>query len=342
MDKIPILALLSLLVMSLPNTAFAYTAYRLKKESTLQPNLAVVLENGTATSTEISVNGTTANVTVSCVHTLTPIVNPNFTDGSGTDAYNWTESPSTNVAVERNSTDENMRFYIQASSVVEEATCYQDFNYSGTTASADLTFNYTVDTWQLPAPDSATMKVQLRLPNTTVFDVWTHSPTGTESWTWVSVNVTDYFDQMGTYRLILYLYIDTAAQAALYSFRWDDSGIKIETKGMKYDYVLKEVSDESYDQNIRLDLYDNSNIGRLSNCTIWFYNSTTTSVQIEIISGSISKSTGNWYSLPASEERPIALFSEESSSGSSVLYMKLEAVKGNSIIYTCLIRVTVN
>jgi len=46
---------------------------------------------------------------------------------------------------------------------------------------------------------------------------------------------------MGTYRLILYLYIDTAAQAALYSFRWDDAGINIETKGMEYDHVLKAV-----------------------------------------------------------------------------------------------------
>jgi len=328
--------------MSLPNTAFAYTTYRLKNESTIQPNLAVVLGNGTATSTEISVNGTIANFTVSCVHALTPILNQNFTDGSGTDAYNWTESPSTNIAVEWNSTNENRLFYIEASSVVEEATCYQDFNYSGTTASADLTFNYTVDTWQLPAPDSATMKVQLRLPNTTVFDVWTHSPTGTESWTWVSVNVADYLDQMGTYRLILYLYVDTAAQAALYSFCWDDVGVKIETKGMEYDYVLQAVSEESSDQNIRLDLYGNSNIGRLSNCTIWFYNATTSSVQIQIIDGSISKSTGDWYSLPASGERRIALFSEESSSGSSVLYMRLEAVKGNSIIYTCLIKVTVD
>ena len=342
MDKIPILALLSLLMVSLPNTAFAYTTYRLKKEGTIQPNLAVVLENGTAASTEISVNGTTANVTVSCVHMLAPIVNPNFTDGSGTDAYNWTETPSTNIAVEWDSTSENTRFYIQAANVIEEATCYQDFNYSGTTASADLTFNYTVDSWENPPPDTATMKVQLRHPNATVLDVWPHTPTGTESWTWVSVNVTDYFDQMGAYRLILYLYVDTPEAAKLYSLRWDDVGIKIETKGMEYDYVLKAVSDESYDQNIRLDLYDNSNIGRLSNCTIWFYNATTSSVQIQIIDGSISRSTGDWYSLPASEERRIALFAEESSSGSSALYMRLEAVKGNSIIYTCLIKVTVD
>jgi len=342
LDKVPILALSFLLLLFSANRAQAYTGYTLRKESTIQPNLAVVLENGTATSTEISVNGTTANVTVSCVHTLIPIVNPNFTDGSGTDAYNWTENSSTNIAVEWNSTDENMRFHIQAAEVVEEATCYQDFNYSGTTTSANLSFQYAVDSWQTPPPDTATLKAQLRLPNTTVFDVWTHSPSGTESWAWVSVNVTDYLDQIGTYRLILYLYVDTPAQAALYSFRWDDAGIEIETKGMEYDYVLQAVSEESSDQNIRLDLYGNSNIGRLSNCTIWFCDATTSSVQIEITDGSISKSTGDWYSLPASGERRIALFSEESSSGSSVLYMRLEAVKGNSIIYTCLIKVTVN
>ena len=336
-----VFALLFLLLAFSPNRLYALTAYTIKNQGTIKPSLAVVLENGTATTTEIGVNGTTANVTVSCVHTLTPIVNPNFTDGSSTDAYNWTESPSTSIAVEWDSTDENLRFYIQAANVVEEATSYQDFNYSGATTSADLTFNYTVDSWQTPPPDTATLKVQLRLPNSTVFDVWTHSLTGTESWTWVSVNITDYIDQKGAYRLILYLYVDTPNEAKLYSFRWDDVGIKIETKGMGYDYVLEAVSQKSYDQNIRLILYDNSSISRLSNCTIWFYNTTTTSVQVKIIDGSIITSTGDWYSLPASEERRIALFSEESASGTSVLYIRLEAVKGNSIVYTCLIKLTV-
>jgi len=338
--KLVFLLLLLLLVFS-PTRVSAYTRFALNKQGTLIPSLAVVLENGTTATTDISVNGTTANATVRCVHTLSSIVNPNFTEGVGTDAYNWTETPSTNIAVDWDTADKNMRFYVEAAKVIEEATCHQDFNYSGTTATAGLTFNYTVDGWDNPPPDSVTLKVQLRVPNTTVFDVWTYSPNGTQGWTWVSLNVTNYLDQKGTYRLFLYLYIDTPSTTKLYSFRWDDVGVKIDTKGMEYDYVLNVVSQKTNDQNMSLTLYDSTNLDRLKNCTIWFYN-TTTSVQIQILDGSITMSAGSWYRLPVSADRRIALYVEESNSGTSVLYLSLDAVTENSIIYSHPIKITIN
>ena len=335
---------LALILLSLalsPIRVYSLKGYSLKSVCTIIPDIAVILEGGTAGTSEIGINGTTSNATVSCVYILTPIVNPNFTDGSGTDAYDWTENSSTNIAVEWDSTDKNMRFYIEAAKVVEEATCYQDFNYSGTTTSANLTFNYTVDFWGTPLPDNASLKVQLKLPNMTVFDVWTHSPTGTEALTWVSVNITDYMNQMGTYRLLLYFYVDTPSATKLYSFRWDDVGINIETKGLEHDYVLKAVSQKSYNQTIRLSLYNYNNTGRLKNCTIWFRD-TTTSIQIKITDGTIVTSTGDWYDSPASSERYLVVYAEESLSGTSILSIRLEATEGNSIIYTCLIKLTIN
>jgi hypothetical protein len=248
--------------------------------------------------------------------------------------------PAKNFTVDWNSTSKNVRFYIEASNVTETITLFQDFNYSSIANSAELFFNYTVDTWGTPSPDNVTMKIQLKLSNSTVFDVWTNNPTGNTSWTFTNVNVTDYINQMGTYRIILYIYIDTPSSAELFSFMWDDVGIKIE-QNLEYDYILQAVSQKDYNQNIRLILYDNTNIGRLKNFTAWFYNSTTTSTQIKITDGSIISSTGNWFNLTAFGNNSIAVFAEESNPGTSLLYLKLEAVENNSIIYSCLIKLEV-
>jgi len=125
------------------------------------------------------------------------------------------------------------------------------------------------------------------------------------------------------------------------SFKIDAALLHVWTDGATYDYVLAVVSKKSYDQNIRLVLYGSSNIGRLDNLTVWFRDGAT-SVQIQIIGGSIVSSSGNWYSLPASSQRYIVVYADASTAGTSTLYIRLEAVRGSSIIYTCLIRLTVN
>ncbi len=125
------------------------------------------------------------------------------------------------------------------------------------------------------------------------------------------------------------------------SFKIDASLLHIWSDGSSYDYILAVASEKSYDQNIRLFLYSSSNIGRLSNCTVWLRD-TTTSVQIKIIDGTIVSSIGDWYSLPASSKRYIVVYAKASSSGTSTLFIRLEAVKGGSIIYTCLVKLIVN
>ncbi len=108
-----------------------------------------------------------------------------------------------------------------------------------------------------------------------------------------------------------------------------------------YDYILNVTSQKAYDQNISLNLYNYSNIDRLSNCTIWFRDGTT-SVQINITNGLVVQDIGSWYLLPAGETRYIVVHVEESASGTSVLFIELEAVKASSIVYTCLIELKVN
>jgi len=122
--------------------------------------------------------------------------------------------------------------------------------------------------------------------------------------------------------------------------RWDIDVTLLHVWTHTYDYILNVTSQKTYDQNITLNLYNYSNIDRLSNCTIWFRDGTT-SVQINITNGIVIQDVGPWYLLPASETRYIVVYVEESASGTSVLFIRLEAVKASSIVYTCLIRLTV-
>ena len=108
-----------------------------------------------------------------------------------------------------------------------------------------------------------------------------------------------------------------------------------------YDYILSVTSQKTYDQNIRLSLYNSNDVNRLSNCTIWFRDGTT-SIQTNVTNGVVVQDLGPWYLLPASGTRYIVVYAEESAAGTSVLYIELEAVEASSIVYTCLIELTVN
>ena len=107
-----------------------------------------------------------------------------------------------------------------------------------------------------------------------------------------------------------------------------------------YDYILSASSQKTYDQNITLTLNNYNNINRLNNCTVWFHDGTQ-SVQIKIINGVVTQSSGQNYLLPASSSRYIAVYVEQNSVGTSTLYLRLEAKTQNSIVYTCSIELRV-
>ena len=102
-----------------------------------------------------------------------------------------------------------------------------------------------------------------------------------------------------------------------------------------YDYVLKVVNNASDPWKIRLKAYSQSNIGRLSNCTICFQNASDgTSGQVYIVNGNYTQQTGPWYDLPASPaERYIAVTLQANNSDVSYINVYLEILIPDKTTY---------
>jgi hypothetical protein len=102
-----------------------------------------------------------------------------------------------------------------------------------------------------------------------------------------------------------------------------------------YNYVLKVVNNVSDSWKIRLKAYSQSNIERLSNCTIYLHNvSDGFSGQVYIVSGSYTQQTGSWYDLPASPaERYIAVALQASNSEVSYINVYLEILIPDKTTY---------
>jgi hypothetical protein len=79
---------------------------------------------------------------------------------------------------------------------------------------------------------------------------------------------------------------------------------------------------------IRLSAYGQSNIGRLTNCSIYIYDGSNSS-QIVISSGGYSQQTGPWYDLTASDTEYIWMHVEASSTDTSYIYVYLEILVPN-------------
>jgi hypothetical protein len=121
---------------------------------------------------------------------------------------------------------------------------------------------------------------------------------------------------------------------------WNIDATILDCWSNNYDYILSATSQKTYDQNITLTLNHYSNINRLTNCTLWFHDGIQ-SVQIRIIDGVVTQSSGQNYLLPATSSRYIAVYVEQSSLGTSTLSLRLEAKTQNSIVYACLIELRV-
>jgi|GEM_PF-4593451 len=104
-----------------------------------------------------------------------------------------------------------------------------------------------------------------------------------------------------------------------------------------FDYILKIANQASDNWNIRLIAYDQTNIGRLSNCTIYFYNGGGVSRQISIHSGTCVQQFGNWYDLAGSSIVYIAMTVSADGSGASYVYSYLEVLIPNTTTYNLMI-----
>jgi hypothetical protein len=110
-----------------------------------------------------------------------------------------------------------------------------------------------------------------------------------------------------------------------------------EESGQTFDYVLKAVNQYSNNWNIRLKAYDPSDIGRLSNCTIYFYNGGGFSRQIYILNGAYSQQSGNWYDLNGLSTVYIAMTVSATATGTSLVYAYLEILVLGSSTYNIMV-----
>jgi hypothetical protein len=93
-----------------------------------------------------------------------------------------------------------------------------------------------------------------------------------------------------------------------------------------YDHVLEVVNQVTDLWKIRLRAYDQTNIGRLLNCTIYFHNGAGISRQIYIYDGTYSQQFGNWYDLTGVSTVYIAMTVSVTSTGTSYAYAYLEVL----------------
>jgi len=91
-----------------------------------------------------------------------------------------------------------------------------------------------------------------------------------------------------------------------------------------YDYVLEVNNTVAVAWDIRLKAYDETNIYRLQNCTIYFHNGGGTSHQIYILNGAYNQQFGDWYALAAYSSDYIAITVSATSTGTSYVYVYLE------------------
>ncbi len=100
-----------------------------------------------------------------------------------------------------------------------------------------------------------------------------------------------------------------------------------------FNYVLNMTENHDSNWKVRLNAYDQSNIARLNNCSIYIYDGSN-STQIVILDGAYENQTGPWFDLAALDTEYIWMHVETSSAGISYVYADLEIRVPTATIYT--------
>ncbi|MEM2092268.1 MAG: hypothetical protein QXR59_03150, partial [Candidatus Bathyarchaeia archaeon] len=128
----------------------------------------------------------------------------------------------------------------------------------------------------------------------------------------------------------------TAVKDSTSPFQQEINKIEICFCAFKYDYVLQVSNQASNDWKIRLRAYGQTDITRLSNCTIYFHTLNGASNQIVIINGEYSQQQGDWYDLTGLSTVYIAMAVSTLNSGTSRIYTYLEVNVPNTTVYNLL------
>lgn len=107
--------------------------------------------------------------------------------------------------------------------------------------------------------------------------------------------------------------------------------VSLEEEG-DFNYVLNFTERDSSNWMVRLSAYDQSNMSRLANCSIYIYDEAN-STQIVILNGTYTNQTGPWYNLTASNTEYVWVHVEVSEPGTSYIYAYLEILVPNTTVY---------
>lgn len=110
-----------------------------------------------------------------------------------------------------------------------------------------------------------------------------------------------------------------------------------EQRGQTFDYVLKVVNQVADNWNVRLRTYNQTNISRLFNCTIYFHDGGGVSRQIYIYNGTNSQQFGNWYDLNGLSAVYIAMTVSAMDTGTSYVYAYLEVLVPATSTYNLMV-----
>ena len=99
-----------------------------------------------------------------------------------------------------------------------------------------------------------------------------------------------------------------------------------------FNYVLRLTENNGSNWKVRLNIYSQSNMSRLKNCSIYIYDGSN-STQIVILNGVYSQQTGPWYDLVALDIEYVWMYAEAFNVGTTHVYAYLEILVPNSSTY---------
>lgn len=274
------------------------------------------------------ISSSTANTDETMTETI--ITNPtHFRDGSG----NWKiKVKGTKSTVSQ--------FDFKADWIEFKPTYYSEYGvsteflFSGMTANTPTQLNFTV-----------VSEFDITSVNATI-QVWNYSSSayvmigeGYSAYTSTGTNVTKYLNistspqfyvSNGNAKIKI-----TGIKSTTSQYQQKTNQIKlayIYNASPTYNYLLRMNENHGTNWKVRLRAYDQSNIGRLNNCSIYIYDGSN-STQIAILNGAYTQQTGLWYDLVASDVEYIWMNVEASSAETSYIYIYLEILVPNITTY---------
>jgi len=212
-----------------------------------------------------------------------------------------------------------------------------EFIFSGMTTNSPTQLNFTVVSHYNISNVNVTIQVWNYSSSAYVTsgeDYLTYISSGSNETKILSINVNPQFYASSGYAKIKV----TGVNSTTTDFQQKINQIKLTYEynaSSTYDYVLKVVNQVTAAWNISLKVYDSSNIDRLLNATISFYDGAS-SDQIIVSNGNITQSEGPLYNLPEGVGSTVKISMsnlQASTSGTSYLYVYLKILSPGTSTY---------